>query len=438
MRPRFSFPMPMLGLFFVAALTLSGVAGAKPLITSSEETLARICLAGQEDLERLIRACDEAAKEPSITVAQKVELLNALANAQSWNDDEDAAIATYRQSLELDETSVDAWNGLGWSLRSQLDTEAAFEAFSRSIELDVSVQGLAGKASTGRDVGAMTGDESRAMLEAAMSIDPSYHWARRDIGWSYFDDENWPDAIASFEIVLEEDPYDENAYYGIARSALGAGTPERALEALNKLLELNPDDFWGQAYRVTALRNLDRNAQALREAERLIADFPKSNTGYHERGRALVALGRRGEALDAFAEADAILGPDGLVLYWWADTLAKDGQWSEALSVIDRAIALDNSDHYDLLLKSYIALELKDYQLARRAAEASMEAGTTDPYAHYYIAITLVQTGDTPSGLERFDLAMSEGLPSHRVGAFASELISRGKYVEAVQLRIKY
>ncbi|MBT8415373.1 MAG: tetratricopeptide repeat protein [Boseongicola sp.] len=431
-------PKSLLWLSTVVTLAMSGAAVAKPLITSSEETLARICLAGQEDLDRLIEACSRALEEPAITVSQKVELLNALANAQSWNGDEDAATATYRRSLDLDETSVDAWNGLGWSLRSARETEKAYEAFSRSVELDVSVQGLAGKASTGRDVGEITPDASRAMLEAAMSIDPSYHWARRDIGWSHFDDGNWSEAIASFEAVLAEDPYDQNAYYGIGRAALGGDMPERALEALNKLLDLAPDDFWGQVYRVAALRNLDRNAQALREAERLIADFPMSNTGYYERGRALVALGRRGEALEAFAEAESILGPDGLVLYWYADTLGKDGQWAKALEVINRAIALEGSDHYDQILKSYIALELKDYPLARSAAEASMADGVEDPWAHYYIAISLVHTGDTPNGLERFDRAMAEGLPKHRVGAFASELISKGKYVEAVQLRVKY
>lgn len=437
MRLRFSHPMAGLWLLLSVAM-MSGAAAAKPLITSSEETLARVCLAGQEDLERLIEACGQALDEASLTVSQKVELLNALANAQSWTDDEETAAATYRQALALDETSVDAWNGLGWALRETYQTREAYEAFSRSVALDVSVQGLAGKASTGRDVGEMSPGESRAMLEAVMSIDPSYVWAHRDIGWSYFDEGLWPEAIATFEDVIAQDPFDQNAHYGIGRAALADGQPDRALTALNTLLELAPGDFWGRAYRVTALRNLDRNAQALREAERLIADFPKSNTGYHERGRALVALGRRGEALDAFAEADAILGPDGLVLYWWADTLAKDGQWDRALEVIERAIALEGSDHYDHLLKSFIALELKDYPLARRAAEQSMEAGTTDPYAHYYIAITLVHSGDTPKGLEMFDRAMSEGLPSHRVGAFASELISRGKYVEAVQLRIKY
>ena len=79
-----------------------------------------------------------------------------------------------------------------------------------------------------------------------------------------------------------------------------------------------------------------------------------------------------------------------------------------------------------------------DLDLARRAAEASLAAGVEDPWAHYYIAIALVRGGEALAAIERFEMAIAGGLPTERIGSFATELIGAGKFVEAAQLRLKY
>ena len=142
--------------------------------------------------------------------------------------------------------------------------------------------------------------------------------------------------------------------------------------------------------------------------------------------------------IQTYVDAEDALGPNNAILYWHADALTSDGRWADALAVIDRGLALDGADYSDHLLKSYIALEMNDYSLAREAAEASLEMGVNDPWAHYYIAITMVHDGDVDAGLERFDQAVAAGLPDDRIGAFARELIGAGKYIEAAELRIKY
>ena len=151
-----------------------------------------------------------------------------------------------------------------------------------------------------------------------------------------------------------------------------------------------------------------------------------------------MALERRVEAIETYRTAEDVLGPDNAILYWYADALTYDGQFHEALKVIERGLALDGADYSDHLMKSYIALELQDYAMARDAADASLATGVEDPWAHYYIAITLVHGGDTTAGMDRFQRAIEIGLPEDRVGAFAKELIGAGKYVEAAQLRMKY
>ena len=416
----------------------AGPLTAKPLVTSSEDTLARVCLARDTAPGRIVEACDAALFDAALTISQKVDLLVARGDGQYWLDDFQGAEASYRAALEVNPRSVEAWNGLGWTLWETGGDVAAYDAFTSSLAIDVSVQGLGGAAAAGRRMGAVANDEAREMLQAALSIDPDYMWAVREIGWSLLEDGDNRGAATRFEAALTVDGSDTNALYGLGRARLGTDENEAALETFNRMLGEEPDHLSARIYRITALRRLDRNAQALREADRLIADHPQTMSGYVERGRALAGLERRAEALETYRDAEAALGPTNALLYWHADLLATDGRFDEALAVIERGLGLKGADYSDHLLKSYIALELGDYALARDAAEASLATGFEDPWAHYYIAVAMVRTGDVPEGLARFDRAVAAGLPADRIGAFARELIGSGKYVEAAQLRLKY
>jgi len=420
------------------ALCLAIPATAKPLITSSEETLARICLAAEESPDRLIEACQGALLVPDLTDKQMAELQVGLGDALLWSDLDAEASEAYRVAIEFDPTDVNAWNGLGWALRSTDGDKAALEAFEQSLSIDVSVQGLGGKAASARQLGLIDGDASRELLHASLAIDPGYIWAVREIAWSHFDEAAYDEAMTGFERALAITASDTNALYGLGRSALKLGDGLRALQAFNSVIEHSPDHFLSRVYRIIALRDLDRNAQALRDAERLISDHPDKSSGYIEKGLALMALERRAEAIENYRRAEEAVGPNNAILYWHADALTYDGRMEEALAIIDRGINLDGADYSDYLLKSYIALELENYTLARQSAEASLTSGVDDPWAHYYIAIAMVHAGKASEGIERFDTAMTSGLPEDRVGAFARELIAAGKYVEAIQLRIKY
>lgn len=422
----------------LAASVLVSPVAAKPLITSSEDTVARMCLARSESPARIIDACEAALANAGLTRQQRVEMITARGDGYLWLDHYAAAIASFEEALALDPTEVDAWNGLGWTLWEVEGDVPAFEAFETSLSIDVSVQALGGKAATGRRMGALTSEEARVLLAAALSIDPDYLWAVREVAWSYLDDGDATRAAKEFRQALDIEPADVNARYGLGRAELLAGRAEAALTIFNDVLIDAPEDYPTLVYRIITLRHLDRNAQALREADRLIAAYPEKSSGYVEKGQALLALGRRAEALATYAAADEVLGPNNSILYWFADALASDRQYEQALEVIDRGLALSGADYSDHLLKSYIALELGDYPLAAAAAEASLATGVRDPWAHYYLAITLVHDGKVEQGLAQFEQALAGGLPSDRIGAFASELVGAGLYVAAAELRLKY
>ena len=63
-------------LTLILALTVTPV-GAKPLITSSEDTVARVCLAQTEPPARIVEACDAALTDAALTQSQRVDLMVA-------------------------------------------------------------------------------------------------------------------------------------------------------------------------------------------------------------------------------------------------------------------------------------------------------------------------------------------------------------------------
>ncbi|MEO1025217.1 MAG: tetratricopeptide repeat protein [Pseudomonadota bacterium] len=422
----------------LALLAAVGPVSAKPIVTSSEETVARICLARHETPARIVEACDSALLEADLTQAQRADFMIARGDGHIWQDQYVEAAASYREATEINPFEVEAWNGLGWALWETDGDQAAYDAFEKSLAIEISVQGLAGKAGTGRRLGAVSNTDARQLLLSALTIDPDYIWAVREVAWSHMDDDQPRIAIEHFNTALDIEPDDINARYGLGRALLAIKETETALEIFNGILADAPDDFPSLVYRIITLRKLERNAHALREAERLISAYPDRVSGYVEKGQALVGLERRAEAIETYADAETLLGPNNTLLYWHADALTIDGRFEEALRVIDRGLGLEGVDYSDHLLRSYIALELKDYTLAREAAEASLSFGIKDPWAYYYIAITQIHGGETEAGLARFEQAVAAGLPSDRVGAFATELISAGQYVEAAQLRLRY
>lgn len=422
----------------IAMLAVIGPVSAKPLVTSSEDTVARVCLARHDSPERIVQACDSALLQAGLTQAQRAELMIARGDGHIWQDRYPEAAASYRAATEVDPNEVEAWNGLGWALWETEGDQAAYDIFETSLGIEISVQGLAGKAGTGRRLGAVSNADARQLLQSALTIDPDYIWAVRELAWSHMDDNQPQTAIEHFNTALDIEPDDINARYGLGRALLAIRETETALATFNSVLADAPDDFPTLVYRIITLRKLDRNAHALREADRLIKAYPDRVSGYVEKGQALVGLERRADAIDTYTEAESLLGPNNTLLYWHADVLTIEGRFEDALRVIDRGIGLEGVDYSDHLLRSYIALELQNYELAREAAEASLSMGVEDPWAHYYIAITHIHGGETDAGLERFEQAIAAGLPSDRIGAFATELISAGQYVEAAQLRLKY
>jgi tetratricopeptide (TPR) repeat protein len=425
-------------LFCAFAVGLSALVAAKPLIVSSEAAVEKICIDYSATIEEIVLACQHALENPGLTNDQKVQLSHRLGDAHSNSNNEELAITKYELALDIQPENVGVLTSRGWSLRADGQDLAAYDAFKKAVGIQPTGQGLAGLAATTIDTGNGTLEEALQYFDGATALTLDYSWAYREKAWRLNDAGRFEDAEMAFAQALDIDRLDENANYGMARSLLEQRKFEPALNYINASINSNADGWWKYSTRSVILRSMDRNGQAVREAQRAIEMAPANSEGYVQKARALYNLGKRKQAFDELENAQATIGIDGFLLYWYAHMLQSDAQFELAMQKIEKVISSNDVTYHDHELKAFIALELNDYETALIAAERSTEMEPTSSYSHFYAAIAMVHTGNILAAQSRFERAMSLKPEDFMLGDFAAELISKGKFVEAIELRLKY
>ena len=183
------------------------------------------------------------------------------------------------------------------------------------------------------------------------------------------------------------------------------------------------------------LYELERYRQSEREADAMLDRWPDRPGSHVRKARALEALGRRKTALEVLEAAQEQLGFDGFVAYWQADMLANEERFAEAEAVMRKLIAEDEPDGDDYELLAYILLEQDATGEARKAIEAGLALAPQDPWLVYYDALAQIQEGRPDDAMTRFAEAIAMGLPRHRIGYFAGQLVSQGYVARALVLR---
>ena len=206
----------------------------------------------------------------------------------------DQAVVLYQRALELDPHYAPAW---AWLARCHVRRV--------SQGLDTTGAGFA-KATTA--------------ATRAIEIDPTLPDSYIVLASAHLQyDLDWKAAQAELRKVAELEP--NNAYAEEARGHVNAavGRMSDAVAHFQRAVELDPLNLLHRKYLGRALHYARRSAesrQVLQEAIGLNAEFP----GLHyELGRALLLLGRRDEAYQAFAaEPDHAWRTIGLPLGYWA------------------------------------------------------------------------------------------------------------------------
>ena len=157
--------------------------------------------------------------------------------------------------------------------------------------------------------------------------------------------------------AVAEDEKSANYWYEKSLDLYNNGSLEESLQAVDKSIELDPENATLWAYKASGLnlagvitQNQSRFDESLQSYDRAIQIDPESARAWIGRGNALLSLEKYSDSKEAYERAVEVLngsleeGPEDAEAWWLkAESLDNLGRSDEALQAYDRVIALNSS-----------------------------------------------------------------------------------------------
>jgi predicted TPR repeat methyltransferase len=170
-----------------------------------------------------------ATIERSIALDPAPGRYNNLGNALVERGRLEEAIDAYRQSIDLDPTSADAFNNLGSLQKAQGRFEEAEAAYLRALELNGEhLNALTNLGNLRSDQGRHT--EAVELYWKAIGLNPANHETRARLGFAYYAVKQFDAAAEVFRLWLNVEPANPVARHMLAACS-GIDVPPRASDA---------------------------------------------------------------------------------------------------------------------------------------------------------------------------------------------------------------
>ncbi len=207
---------------------------------------------------------------------------NLLNSASKFKD----AVVEFEKAIMIDPRKPDAYANLGYAYHMNMDYDKAVEAFEEALKLAPDNEDLVGNLVSVYDskAGSMAamGDLEGALryYEKIEGIAPDTKDINYNLAEAHYGLKDYREAIASYERSLVVDGEDEYVlyriflcYWGITKKLETDGVPEElvipelenALDPLERLAEVNPEDLSTHRALARVYNKLGRNEEAMLE-----------------------------------------------------------------------------------------------------------------------------------------------------------------------------
>lgn len=261
------------------------------------------------------------------------------------------AVSAYDQALQLNRNYHDANYNKGLVLCRLGRYEEAITAFGRSLWIDPNnYEALYSKGAALSYLGRY--EEAVTACTQALHIKSDEYGAFFWKGVALDELGHYEEAVAAYDEALRIKPKYHEALInkGIALTKLGRY--EEAIATYNKALSIKSEDHEVLNYKGTAFDELGRYEKAIATFDQALRIKPDEHNILHNKGAALNSLGCYDEAIAAYDEALRIKPDKHQTLYNQACHYALFHQVDKALTCLQKAIALSNTDEYVKLAKA--------------------------------------------------------------------------------------
>jgi tetratricopeptide (TPR) repeat protein len=204
------------------------------------------------------------------------------------------------------EDQLSYWIGQGEALRHQYKAEEALQAFDMALQLDnTSVAAWAGKGSTLSRLGRM--NESLQAYDAALALAPGYIRALVGKAIALLGLNETNRSLQTFDLAIELDPTYSMAYNGKAWELYKQGRYNDSSDTADKALYYSYQELGSILdTKAMALAGMGRYEEALDCLNRSTEMDPNMSEIWIHKGNVLEALGRKGEAEQAYSRANTL------------------------------------------------------------------------------------------------------------------------------------
>ncbi len=266
------------------------------------------------------------------------------------------AAAQYRQFLKQMPNEPALYLRLGAAEYALGEFESAERSFRKALELRPGLP----PAQVGLGTALLTlgrAEEAVGILKKAVEAMPRDPQARRALGHAYVETGEFISGEEILRSLVEESPKDWESWYYLGVLLVNQNYSEPALEALERSLELYPDNPRALIYRAGALTQLGRLEEAEAEFAKLARNrkINESSEYYLGYTQLLFMKQRYEEALGMIDKAIERDPKSGKLRFWKARTLLYMGRKQEAAKVAETCVELSPNmpGGRNLLLRIY-------------------------------------------------------------------------------------
>jgi tetratricopeptide (TPR) repeat protein len=261
--------------------------------------------------------------------------------------------------------------------------------------------------------------QARQMFEKAVALDPQYAEAYASLSWTYFiewsmhwsaDPQTPERAVALARQAVALDDTLPGAHTSLSLAYRSKQQYEQAIAEGERAIALDPNNDFSYANQADVLNFAGRPADALRAVEQAMRLNPRYPFLYlWELGVTYRLMGRYAEAIVALKEVlnqnpdfiGAHLNLAGSYVWQWSSQQSPTGQTLEsAMAVMQQALAVDDSLHWNYIVLGYVYLYQQHYEQALEEMERGVVLGPTDALSYAALAEVLSRVGKTEAALE--------------------------------------
>jgi len=228
----------------------------------------------------------------------------------------------------------------------------------------------------------------------------------------------YQEAIEAFDRVVEMDPSNSYAWNNKGYALNNLGRYEDGLQAFAKALVMDPNNIYAWNNKAWALNNLARYEDALLSSEKALEMDPNNVFGWGNKAIALLGLGNYEDGLIATNKVLELTvsylnsttnNTESDSLDIWFNKgfeLNNMGKYQEAIEAFDRVIDMDPNNAYAWSNKGYALINLGRYQDGLEACEISLEMDPNNIYAWNNKAWALNNLGRYEEALQSSERAL--------------------------------